>query len=243
MKSLSLVLDIFFLRLCSLFKNQYIAVSNRTKEDFCKIYNVKRNKVTVINLASSFDKILVNSFKINIKKKYILCVSTIEPRKNHLNLLIAYSKLNKDLRDEYNLIIVGKNGWGSINLELIVLQLNLNSDVKIFQNVNDNQLAFLYKFAYLTIYPSFYEGCGLPILESNGFGTPTVVSDIEPMNSLCPSSSIVFDPFDADSIARSIYLAITNVVLYNRLKANTIEEIKKYSWTKSANELYETLIN
>ena len=243
MKSLSLVLDILFLRLCSLFKVHYIAVSNRTKDDFCKVYNVKYNTVNVVNLASSFDKLLVNSFDINIKKKYILCVGTIEPRKNHKNLLIAYSKLDQDIRDKYNLIIVGKNGWGKINLDLIILELNLKSDVKIYQEINDNQLAFLYKFAYLTVYPSFYEGCGLPILESNGFGTPTVVSDIEPMNSLCPSSSIVFNPFDADSIARSIYLAITDVELYNRLKANTFKEIKKYSWSKSANELYESLIN
>jgi glycosyltransferase involved in cell wall biosynthesis len=147
------------------------------------------------------------------------------------------------MRDNYNLIIVGKNGWGNINLKLIISQLNLNSHVKIFQNINDNQLAFLYKYAYLSIYPSFYEGCGLPILESNGFGTPTVVSDIEPMNSLCPSSSIVFNPFDVDSIARSIYLAITDVELYSRLKSNSLIEIRKYSWKKSANELYEFLIN
>jgi glycosyltransferase involved in cell wall biosynthesis len=126
---------------------------------------------------------------------------------------------------------------------LIISQLDLKSDVKIFQNINDNQLAFLYKFAYLSIYPSFYEGCGLPILESNSFGIPTAVSDIERISSLCPSSSIVFNPFDVDSIASSINLAITDVELYNRLKTNTIEEIKKYSWAKSANELYESLIN
>jgi glycosyltransferase involved in cell wall biosynthesis len=115
MKSLSFVLDILFLRLCSLFKVRYIAVSNQTKDDFCKIYNVKYNAVRVVNLASSFDRILVDSSNINIKKKYILCVGTIEPRKNHINLLIAYSKIDKDLRDKYNLVIVGKNGWGNIN--------------------------------------------------------------------------------------------------------------------------------
>lgn len=243
MKPLSMMLDILFLRLCSYFNVDYIAVSNQTKEDFCKIYNIQNNKVRVISLASSFDRLVSKSFNTNVKKRFILCVGTIEPRKNHINLLIAYSKLKKEIREEFNLIIVGRVGWGNINLQYKISELKIYENVKIYNNINDSQLGFLYQTAYLTIYPSFYEGCGLPILESNGFGTPAIISDLEPMKSLCPSSSIVFNPFDTDSIANSINLAVSDIELYGRIKANTKVEIKKYSWIKSATELYESLAN
>ena len=243
MKTYSVLMDIIFLRLCSLFKVKYISVSEKTKDDFCKIYNVNRKDVKVINLASSLSEKLINFPNIKFKNKFILCVGTIEPRKNHVNLLNAYSKLNKDIRDEFKLIIIGAQGWGNINLESKISELNLNSDVQIYHNITDSELAYFYKSAYLSIYPSFYEGCGLPILESNGLGTPTIVSNVEPMRSLCPSSTIEFDPFDTDSIANAIYLAVTDVGLYNSLKSNTYQEIKKYSWKKSASQLYKTLIN
>jgi len=163
--------------------NKIISISHHTKNDIIKHFKISENKIKVIHLAANENyKPLDEKEIINIKQKYnlnysfILYVGTLEPRKNIPTLLKALYKLKKQ-GIKHKLVITGKKGWKYKSIFETIEKLNLQEDVIFTGYVPDEDLPALYNAADLFVYPSLYEGFGLPPLEAMQCGTPVITSN------------------------------------------------------------------
>lgn len=156
-----------------------ITVSNFSKERICTILNVPKEKVSVI-YSAVYDEILggrVAPFetvreKYNIPDKYIMTLSTLEPRKNMSILLEAYDQVKDSV--DYDLVLVGRKGW---KMDEVLEKYEAKSRIHITGFVDDEHLSSIYKNAVCFVFPSLYEGFGLPPVEALALGTPVISSD------------------------------------------------------------------
>lgn len=217
--------------------DKIIAITNFAKTEIEKYYaNISKDKITVVyNGFNDFSKESINLGNINKKildlknNKYILTVSTISPRKNIDGLIKAF-KLIKDEID-YNLVIAGKNGWLYENVLNLVDELKLNDRIIFTGGINDDELKYLYKNTELFVYPSFYEGFGLPPLEAMSFGIPCIVSNVTSMPEVLGDKCNYFNPSDINGMSEEILRSVSKIV------NNKIYKKNNYSWENCAKEV------
>jgi glycosyltransferase involved in cell wall biosynthesis len=229
------LLDYLFVPLSLRLSTNLIVNSKTVKNELIKNFNLNKKKISVLGLAPFQKK---KSIPINKKKNYLF-VGTIEPRKNLENLILAYSKIPNKIKNKHKLIIVGRYGWGKNNLKLKIKNLNLNKNIKMFENINDKKLAKLYVNSKYLIFPSIYEGFGLPIVESINASTPVICSNLNPMKVNSKNCSLLFNPFNVDSIKNSIKKS-ENPKLYKILYKNCINRTFS-SWNEFVENLVKTL--
>lgn len=164
---------------------------------------------------------------------YCLFVGTIEPRKNILRLLQAYELLEGSVRQKCQLVIVGKKGWRMRNLSHSVKDMMLDRDVKLIGYVTDQELDKLYKNASFFVYPSIYEGFGLPLVEAMSYGLPILTSNSSAMPEVVGEAGILVDPLNAESIADGLRLLITDDRTRLDLAKKSIERAALFSWKKT----------
>lgn len=168
--------------------------------------------------------------------KYILAVGSIDKRKNILNLVNAFGLIK---HKGFKLIIVGDsntifNNEGNENLKT-------HKDIIFTGRVTDNELAGLYTDAKLFVYPSLYEGFGIPPLEAMTYGCPTLVSDIDSLREVCDNASAYANPLDPEDISKNIDLLLNDIGLCNTLIKNGKQNIKRFSWETSAREIINSI--
>ena len=172
-------------------------------------------------------------------KPYILCVGTIEPRKNHLRLLRAFRVSRA--QSTHALVVVGKRGWGT---ESFFSELEHNptpAEVHVLSNVPTEDLPMLYGGAAFLAYPSLYEGFGLPIVEAMACGCPVLTSNRSSMAEIANGAAVLVDPTQTTSIAEGIGRLALNVKLQDELRQKGLERRQWFSWTKSARRIVEIL--
>lgn len=167
-------------------------------------------------------------------KKYILFAGSIEPRKNIIRLLMAYSMLPENIQKDFSLVLAGFQGWD--NMQAMDLLEKLKGRVSYLGYVSDVELASLYRNASCFVYPSLYEGFGLPPLEAMACGCPVVVSKAASMPEVCGEAAYYVNPDSAESIAEGIF----NVIADSKLRISRIdtglERVKLFSWGNSARD-------
>lgn len=224
-----------------------IAITNFTKNEIIKYYKVNKEKVNVVyNGFNDFSKDLIDENRINSEilklkeKDYILTVSTISPRKNIDGLIKAFDII-KD-KTNCDLVVAGKNGWLYENVYKIVDELGINNRVFFTGGINDEELKFLYKNAELFVYPSFYEGFGLPPLEAMSYGVPVVVSNVTSIPEVVDIEECFFNPYDVQEISCKISEVLNKPEIKNIIVSKGYDKIKKFNWEKCAkntNRSYE----
>lgn len=198
----------------------FIAISNSTKKDMVEILKIPEEKIKVIYLAAGKDYLNYDGKKkYQSKKPYILTVGTIEPRKNLNRLAAAFDLLN--LKD-YDLVIAGKSGWGD--------------QIKGLGYVPQEDMPSLYAGASLFVYPSLYEGFGVPILEAMTVGCPVATSNISSMPEVGGDAAVYFDPMSVEDIAEKMKWALEHT---KSLKDKSLMQAKNFSWEKTARETIE----
>ena len=206
-----------------------LTVSEFSKKEIIECLGVDNSKVSVIYNAVSSDFIQLRNQSVQYKdSKYILAVSSIEPRKNFSRLLSSIDLLNSDIK----IIVIGSynNVFGNVSFG--------NSDrVHFLGRVSDDELRLYYSNATLFVYPSLYEGFGLPPLEAMAMGCPTVVSDIKVFNEVFGDATRCFDPYDVGDIARCIKEVLQSKEIQKELISKGLELVNKYSWQNSAKKL------
>ncbi len=170
----------------------------------------------------------------NLEQKFILAVGSIEPRKNLKNLLLAYAALPLHVKETYHLILVGAAGWNNEDIMMLIAQQH--PFVAYSGYVDDETLAKLYSDAELFIYPSFYEGFGIPPLEAMACGTPVVCSNASTLPEVCGDAAYYVDPYDKEAIRDALVFVLENETLQQQLRAKGLLHAKKFSWGKSAQE-------
>lgn len=219
-----------------------ITISNFSKQEVLKHYrNVDKNKVTAIHIGfNDFSNDKIDMSKVRdkiiraIEKKYFLTVSTISPRKNIHRLVEAFqvAKDNIDLK----LIIAGKDGWLYQDVYDLVDKYNLEDKVIFTGDINDEELKLLYKNCKFFIYPSLYEGFGLPPLEAISFEKMVIASNATAMPEILSNAVEYIDPNSVKDIAEKITKACNLETKKNNLIYRGKNLLKKYTWENFINE-------
>ena len=217
-----------------------IAVSENTKKDILKFFKIKENKITVIYHGFYSDSNKKDE-KISIPNNYLLYVGSRNLYKNFEILINAFADLKKEF-DNLNLICVG--GGAFSNYENHLFQKNLIQQNVTQINANDNQLTFLYKNSTAFIFPSKYEGFGIPILEAFANKCPVISSNTSSLPEVAGEAAIFFNPNDKEDIKESIKQILNSEKLRNDLIIKGIERLKHFSWKKTAEttaKVYNTI--
>ena len=208
-----------------------LTVSENSKKDLIKHAGINADSLHVVyNGKDKFEPPVSNTE--NISDKYILCVGTREPRKN-LNKVVAAFNLIAGKYPELRLIIVGKYGWGK---ELVS---SIKNRVKILGFISREKLIHLYKNAVCLVYPSLYEGFGLPVLDAMSLGCPVITSKTSSLPEVGGEAVLYVNPNDEKEISASIMRMIEESELRNELIKKGLVQAEKFSWEKCARETRE----
>jgi glycosyltransferase involved in cell wall biosynthesis len=184
--------------------------------------------------------------KYNIAKHYILSVGTIQPRKNYVRLIEAFSRFltrNRQKFGNIQLVIVGKRGWLYKPILQSPAKFGVEGKVKFLHGVTDSDLPVLYNNALCFALPSLYEGFGLPVLEAMAYKCPVVVSNVSSLPEIAGEAAIYVDPKDVDSIAQGLLSAIRqrNLIQGKTRIACGLERVKLFTWEKAAKQTLDVL--
>jgi len=234
-----------YIKLSSQRADVILTISNSAKKDIIKILNIPEDKIKVIycGINQKLYKLvpelsLPKSLKkYGIRKKYILAIGPLGTRKNHNRLIDAYNILPKNIRKDYQLVITGEKK-GTYNKLLIKAGKNCLIDDIVFTGfVPEEEMPVLISAASLFVFPSLYEGFGIPLLEAMACGTPLLVSNVSSIPEVVESAALLFDPYDINEMANAINRGIIDENLRQKLIQKGFERVKKYSWKYSAKEL------
>ena len=219
-----------------------IVVSESTKEDLMRLFGVPAPKISVVPLAVgkrfavSLNK---EEIKIKLKKKgihgkYFLFVGERRPHKNIVRLIEAF-KIFKDRNSEkYQLVIVGKRYSNYTVPEQKIKELDLESNVIMVGYVPDEELPLYYQGAEMLVFPSIYEGFGIPILEAMACGIPVITSNISSMPEVAGNAAVLVNPYETNEIAAAMQRICSNRDLRKDLIAKGSKNVKRFSWEKTA---------
>ena len=224
-----------------------IAVSENTKKDLIKIFKIKSNKIIVIPEApeSRFhlveDQNMIKKVlnKYDLPANFILSVGTLEPRKNLVRLIEAYRDLLNAGLTKHTLVIVGKKGWYFEEIFTKVKQLKLEKNIIFTGYIDDMDIHFLYNAASCFVYPSLYEGFGLPVLEAMSCGCPVITSDNSSLPEVAGGAAILINPNSSSEIKDKLYLVLSNVSLREKMRQAGLDRAKMFSWAHTAKKSLE----
>lgn len=233
----------------SLNADHIVAISQYTREHFLKIFPYyPAENISVIYPASRFQSKIVEIKKTAKiahlqKDKFWLCVSTLEPRKNHKRLLEAYAMLKKQQKT-FPLILAGGKGWMMEDLDETIRNLHLEQDVQLLGYVSEQELQWLYQHCFCMVYPSLFEGFGLPVLEAMTLGAVVISSTASSLPEVTGNAAILINPLDKEAIAAGMLKISTDENFRQNLKNQAKIQVQQFSWEKSARlltDLYKNL--
>ena len=226
-----------------------ITISNHTRNDLLKLYQIPNEKITVIpNGVSDLFRPLSTEEIIPVKKQfsdglpYFLYVGSVHPRKNILSILQAFELLKtKHNSLSHQLVIAGRKAWGNDELFRYLRKMSYQSQVHWYENETHETIAKLYAGATALIYPSMYEGFGLPVLESIACGVPVITSIDSPMSEIASDCGIMINPHNYQEIYQAMLQFATNDTLHAKYALICLERASQYHWEKSANEIAQVI--
>ncbi|MPR63805.1 glycosyltransferase family 1 protein [Ochrobactrum intermedium] len=177
------------------------------------------------------------SEKREVDHPFALFVGTFEPRKNLDRLLEAYSLLEKGIRDNIDLVLVGGRGWGMDEISRLLRKYNVGDTVKNLGYVSDEKLVFLYENAKFLVMPSIYEGFGLPIIEAQSRSTPVITSNVSSMPEVAGDGAILVDPMEVNQIAFAMQKLASDEEFRIKLGCKAKRNSMRFSWSAAAVQL------
>ncbi|MGA3085215.1 MAG: glycosyltransferase family 1 protein [Thermodesulfobacteriota bacterium] len=222
--------------------DKIIAVSHHTKKDLIRILKVSSEKIVVIHEAPSpiffpYDKKEAQARlkqQYGITKKFIYHLGNIEPRKNLIVLLEAFTRVCQDLGNEYQLVVSGQKGWLTRSLSHFLKNYPAQDQVLFTGYVPMEHIPMFMNSAELFVFPSLYEGFGLPVLEAMSCGTPIISSNRSSIPEIVGSAGILVDPTDTQELADRIIGLLRNPEEKMRLSQLGKEQSARFSWYEAA---------
>jgi glycosyltransferase involved in cell wall biosynthesis len=224
--------------------DKIISVSSNTKKDIIKYLKIESDKI--VTILEGVDNERFNSINVGtntesikeiITKKYILFVGNVEPRKNLATLLKAFSAIHNQL--EHDLVIVGARGWKNSDVFDVVEKLNLHDRVIFTGFIKDDLLPILYRKADLFVFPSIYEGFGLPVLEAMASGTPVISSNSSSLPEVVKDAALLFDPLSEQEISECILKIVNNNEISKKFIQKGFRRVDNLSWSDTAEKTIE----
>ncbi len=226
-----------------------IAVSHNTKKDLSEIYKIPAQKIEVIYEGVN-DDLQKLDIKNQLTKKeekdispYILFIGRLEKRKNIKGMIQAFEWLKKEYKLPHKLILAGKPGFGYSQINSQWSVSPYKKDIILTGFISEQRKIALIKSASVFLFPTFYEGFGLPILEAQSLGTPVVTSNISSLPEVGQKAVAYCEPKEPRSIADALYKVISRKDYRDNLIQAGYKNVKNFSWDKDAQEVAEILIN
>lgn len=230
----------------SVLADRIIAVSESTKKDFMRFWKVSDARITVIHHGyTPMSKASVENNTTGalekLPEKYVLFLSTLQPRKNLSRLISAFRLYTNEHADiPYKLVVVGKPGWKSNS---IVQDIENNKDIVIYLDyVTDKERVTVYRNASALCMPSLYEGFGMWILEAFEMRVPVITSNISSMPEVGGNAAEYCDPQDVESIKKSLERVLLNKERAEQLVALGSERLKGFSWRACAEQTLKVIL-
>jgi glycosyltransferase involved in cell wall biosynthesis len=176
----------------------------------------------------------------NFPSKFFLCVGTLDPRKNILRILEAFKRFSPS-RYGVHLVIVGSKGWKNKDLLKSLSAEPLVSHVHLTGYVPIDLLPSYYERAMCLVFPSLYEGFGLPILEAMSCGTPVVTSNMSSMKEVAGDAAFLINPFDISALVEAMKQVTEDASLRDRLRRRGLQRVKSFSWESCATKTLQVL--
>lgn len=228
----------------SLYADLIVAISEYTRQHFLSTFpGFPANRVAVVYPASRFEGLRdaesPQRFAALQPGGFWLSVGTIEPRKNHVRLLDAYRILKAESGSTLPLVLAGGQGWLLQHFDALLYGLEPGREVILPGYVSDNEMEWLYRNCFGFLYPSLFEGFGMPVLEALGFGAPVLCSNTSSLPEAAGEAALFFDPLDAREIAATMQHLVSGEVSRDLLRAAAHRQARKFSWAGSASRLRE----
>ncbi len=226
-----------------------ITFSDNTKNDLLKNYNIKPDKIKVIPLAGRDEfkqqipetEIIRVKQKYSITKKYFIFTGTLEPKKNVIRIAKAFLIMKKKY-DDFCLVFAGAKGWRVDELYEIAKQ---EKDIIFTGFVPDEDLIPLVKGAYCFLFPSIYEGFGLPVLDAFNAGIPLITSNTSSIPEIAGDAAILVDPYSIEELHKAMLIMIEKQEKRNEFIEKGKKQAEKFSWDKTVDEIiriYESIL-
>lgn len=235
-----------FIPLSARTSTMVITDAQSTRRDLEQFLSIPEEKVQVIYLApdprfaQKPSPIHIQAVKVqyNLPDKYILTVSSFRPQKNTVRLVKAYHQL-KNKGVSHKLVLIGRKLTPYAEIQQLVRQLALENDVIATGYVPDEVLPSIYAGASLFVFPSFFEGFGIPVLEAMACGVPVVLSKAASLPEVGGDAGYYIDPYGIDDITEAMYQVLSDPVLYESLSVQGQRHAQKFSWERTAQATIE----
>jgi len=216
---------------------RYIAVSQSTKKDAIRFWGLRADRVMVIHHGPF---VTPKAPRVEFGSKKILIVSDISPRKNHLRLIQAFSRVQERSQSPLELVVVGYMRTVIPELEDMlkdVARRRGNVNITFAGYVPDSEVLSLYAEADVFVYPSLYEGFGLPVLEAMASGCPVITSNVSSLPEVVGEAALLVDPYDVEALAQAMLTVLEDDELKKEMSKKGIAQAQKFSWEKAGAEL------
>lgn len=227
--------------------DKIIAISEATATDIVEILNVDMKKIEVSycgGLPSNYELSTSNMPENNdllFNQKFFLFISTIEPRKNIITIVKAFEKYKADYKSNMRLVLAGRIGWRCDEILSAIENSPYRNDIIIPGFITDNDKKYLLTKATAFVYPSLYEGFGIPILEAYAYKLPVITARVSSLPEVAGSCGIyIKDPEDFRSLAEQMNLVVNFTAKEKKdIELKIQEQLAKFSWDKNALEIME----
>lgn len=219
-----------------------ICVSQATAEDVRRYLHVPLDRLFVVPEAAGPEftrltdsrRIAETLLRLGITENYLLFVGSVEPRKNLTTLLDAFARLRRKARRPEWLVIAGGAGWRNEGIFQRVKDLKLDDVVRFVGYVSTEDLVVLYNACRAFVYPSLYEGFGLPVLEAMSCGAPVVTSRVSSLPEVAGDAALLVDPHDTDAVVEAISALLDDAGLRHSMRAKGLDRAAHFSWEQTA---------
>lgn len=219
-----------------------IAISENTKNDIVKIYGINPDKIKVIyqGIASNFFEQINDTEKVRVKKKYnlpdnyIFYLGNLEPRKNVETLLKAFELVEDK---NIHLVLAGSKAWKYKNIDNLYNNSSAKDRIKFLGYVDSRDKPVLYNLAKAFVYPSIYEGFGLPPLEAAASGTPVISSFNSSLVEAVGDSGLLIDPNNYNELAKVIDKLLSDKKLQDNLSEKGLKNVEKFKWSRASKDI------
>lgn len=237
----------FMIPISAKYTDVNLCVSEFTESRVKELLNLKNTVVILEGVEKSF-KIIKEKEKVEevikkykIKRPFLFYIGSLSPRKNVIRIIEAFCKIKKDI--PHNLYLLGGYSWR--DKEVLDLIDEVNDDGRIIRGgfIDEQDLPIIYNLAELYMFPSLYEGFGLPILEAQACGCPVLTSEISSMPEVAGDGAILVNPYEVDDIAKGMKKVLNDTELQKDLTKKGSQNIKRFSWEQCAKRVLKVFKN
>jgi len=218
-----------------------VCVSLNTKKDVMRLYNVEESKIHVVY--EGYDRIKNQESRIKNKCKnpYLLFIGRLEERKNIVRIIKAFEVLKKKYSIPHELVLIGKPGYGYERIKFSILNSQFSTHIKELGYVSEEEKWELLKNADVFLFPSLYEGFGIPVLEAQSVGVPVITSNISSLPEIGGAGAVYVDPNGTESIVEGIYSVLSDKTRRDDIIVKAIQNVSRFSWAHCAEEIFSIL--